>query len=129
MIKQVKNPVSDNNVVFTNKVQTQKLYAVNDHGVIYTLCNLEDATLAFTNVINKSEYLQDEYYYSFQGCIDDTLDRGFTVYQFDTQEEFFRWALEQITGKKFKNTYVPSCYLGIVDSFNDFTPRTVEVLI
>lgn len=127
MIKQVKKPVSDNDIVFTNEIQTQKLYAVNDHGVIYTLCYLNDGTLAFVNVINKSEYLQDEYYYSFKGCIEDTIDSGFIVYQFDAQQEFFKWALEQITGKKFKKVSHIDC--DLVDCMAPLMTKTIEVLI
>ena len=129
MIKQVKKYISEQAFVPLYECSSVKCYAVCIDNIIYSLQQVLDCNYAFINIINTSDYLQDEYYSDFEDCLKQTINAGLNVYQFDTQEEFFRWALEQITGKKFKNTYVPSCYLGIVASLNDLIPKTVEVLV
>ena len=47
------------------------------------------------------------YFTSQEKCIKSALINN-TVYQFDTQEEFLRWSLEQVTGKKFYHVS-PGC--------------------
>ena len=54
---------------------------------------------------------------------------GTVVYQFDTQEEYLRWSLEQVTGKKFK---VCDAYQGQLESSEykliSFVNKPIEVL-
>ena len=106
MIKRVKTPIPNQDVVFTNNVDPLKLYATCVNKVVYVLERVGQNGYTFVNVVNKSEKFLSQTCYSVTGCIEEMLNCNFIVYQFDTQEEFFKWALEQTTDKKFKTINV-----------------------
>ena len=106
MIKRVKTPIPNQDVVFTNNVDPLKLYATCVNKVVYVLERVGQNTYTFVNIVNKSETFLSQTCYSVTGCIEEMLKCNFIVYQFDTQEEFFKWALEQTTDKKFKTINV-----------------------
>ena len=127
MIKQVKIPIPNQDIVFTNNVDPLKLYATCINKVVYVLERVSQNTYTFVNVVNKSEKLLNLSCYSVTGCIEEMLKCNFIVYQFDTQEEFFKWALEQITDKKFKKvSHIDS---DLVDCMAPLKTKTIEVLI
>jgi hypothetical protein len=67
-----------------------------------------------------ASYLED--------LIRENIAEGDPVYQFDTQEEFLRWSLEQVTGKKFDVVPAKGGIIGQGYQLYNYTDKAVEVL-
>lgn len=90
--------------VSIDKVSVKKIYAIKGiAGHIYKAHRISALKYAFINIDASAEYAYPTQP-SLQEAIKNALDYGYIVFQFDTQEEFLRWALEKITGKRFRST-------------------------
>jgi len=89
--------------VSINDIDKYKIYASYIDGEINILTKEQNLSYIFKELSHNRGNIR-----SGQGCMKDIkkfieifLDEN--IYQFDTQEEFLRWSLEQVTGKKFIN--------------------------
>jgi len=55
--------------------------------------------------------------YNIEDQILSAIKNNYEIYQFDTQEEFLRWSLEQVTGKNFKTISGASIGRDKVEAF------------
>lgn len=99
-------PLADDEVDIKD-CREDKIYALNqdNSGKIYKLTKThEPTTFEFISLSNTKSWC-GERRSDIKNCLKDSfflwekLDKQ-TVYQFDTQEELLRWALEQATGEK-----------------------------
>lgn len=126
--KYIRYNVLKDNEVSIDDVSSSKIYAYTRFGHIYKAHIINSAGRYAFRDIDCLHYYKDFIYPSLVSLIENVIQDAI-VYQFDTQKEFFKWALEQITGKKFKNVVVPKRYIGFVDTFNACQYETVEALI
>ena len=106
-----------------------KIYALKGvAGSLYKAHSLSfrDESFAFIS-IDCSRYWANGVHLGLRKLLKSNI--GQKIYQFDTQEEFLRWSLEQVTGKKFK---VCDAYQGQLEASEykliSFVNKPIEVL-
>lgn len=61
-------------------------------------------------------------------CIKSAMNSE-TIYQFDNQEEYFKWTLEHLTHKKFTKIKLPFDVVGTPNAFSVWDAQYIEALI
>lgn len=93
MKKLIKEPV-EVNVVHIDEINHYKIYAFADGGDVFKLHEI-DNTYAFIDM-DTTCCLANGYFKTAREALNDTLKAGYTIYEFEDSEEFFKWALAHL---------------------------------
>lgn len=127
--------VLEEDEVSIDDVTSDKIYAFSKEGIFGGSDHIYKLQIGYGNEYNgfvalnasSRNYLDPIKSTDVDEHIKYHLNRGRTVYQFDTQEEFLKWSLEQITNKKFR-TYSTGARAASI-SIPCLSKTTLEVLV
>ena len=94
----INEPLADDEVSVED-LNFNKIYALLKESSCCTLKKYNDGSFTFHSIFDSTTDYLCTYAYSMKDSIQKALSLNDKVYQFDTQEEFLRWSLEQVTGK------------------------------